>query len=440
MERCAIFILLAATAGFTLFGCGGNSSPDLFSGNGTPEIGISDNTLDFGSSGLWRSLTITNSGQGTLSWFVQESPTWIDPSLPNGSLTAQASQTIVLQLNRGLLNAGQNTDSLWLTSNGGDRYVTLLAQQLDSAVLGQLPDTLDFGSSLDSIPLVIVNSGGAQLAYAISINDTLFSAYPTGGVTEDQDTVWVTFNRSSSPSGIQEAELTVESTGGVAVVHLAAFGVNDNGVWLSYSGAGNGYYFAQPNDYFFIVRFDRPQNWQDFKVSRVRILLYSIAATYDDIGLLCWDVSESGGYLYPNQTLYETDLLDPVSGWNEWEVDWPINLETFCVGYYQDDGYDPIYPLPYYDNTSPTLRSYLIYWDFSWGDFLTAIMDDRDWCIEVFVEPVSTAAGMTAPEGRWLHPSRMPNLPVSNLMRLSNRPTHSAPPFSQRVPYGSAPN
>ena len=437
MERCPIFILLAATAGFMLFGCGGNSSPDLFGGNGTPEIGLSDNTLDFGSSGLWRSLTITNTGGGTLSWFVQESPTWIDPSLSYGSLTAQASQTIVLELNRGLLNSGQNTDSLWLTSNGGDRYVTLLAQQVDSAVLGQLPDTLDFGSSLDSIALVIVNSGGAQLAYAISINDTLFSAFPTGGVTEDQDTVWVAFNRASAPSGIQEAEMTVESTGGVAVVHLAAFGVSANGVWLSYSGTGNGYYLAQPNDYFFLVRFDVVENWPNFKISRVRIQFYTIAATYDDIRLLCWSVYESGGFFYPGQTLHETDFLDPVSGWNEWEVDWTINLESFCVGYYQDDYYSPIYPLPYYDNTSPTLRSYLVYYDYIYNDLMTTIVDGWDWCIEVFVEPVSTAAGLTAPEGRWLRPSRIPVLPAPSPTQSSNRSERPSLLSGHSISYGA---
>jgi len=42
-----------------------------------------------------------------------------------------------------------------------------------------------------------------------------------------------------------------------------------------------------------------------------------------------------------------------------------MNLETFCVGYYQDDGSGQIYPLPYYDNTSPTLRSYRVYFDYS---------------------------------------------------------------------------
>ena len=405
------YLLILASVSLAWFGCGGHTGGDFFSGNGTPEIGVSDDTLDFGASGLWRSLTISNAGGGTLSWALQENPAWIDPNLYNGSIAAQASQTLVLELNRELLNPGQNTDSLWLTSNAGDLYVTLLAQQMDSAVLGQLPDTLDFGSGSDSLALVIVNSGGAQLAYAISINDTLFSAYPTGGVTEDQDTVWVYFNRASTPSGIQDAVLTVESTGGAAVVHLTAFGVSADGVWLSYSGAGNGYYFAQANDYFFIVRFDVVENWPNFRVSRVRIQLYSIAATYDDIGLLCWDVAESGGYLYPDQTLYETDLLDPSSGWNEWEVDWPINLETFCVGYYQDDGYDPIYPLPYFDNTSPSVRSYRVYYDYFYANFLTELQLNQDWCIEVFVEPMSTAAGVTIPEGHWLRPSRMPPEP-----------------------------
>jgi len=417
MTRLSYLPILAWVVCLAFLGCGGHTGGDLFSGNGTPEIGVSDDTLDFGSSGLRRSLTITNAGYGTLSWFVQESPTWINPSSSGGSISGQASQILLLDLNRELLNPGQYVDSLWLTSNGGDLHIALLAQQLDSAVLGQLPDTLDFGSGSDSLALVIVNSGGAQLAYAISINDTLFSAYPTGGVTEDQDTVWVYFNRASTPSGMQDAVLTVESTGGVAVVHLTAFGVSANGVWLSYSGTGNGYYPAQANDYFFIVRFDVVENWPNFKVSRVRIQLYSIAATYDNIGLLCWNVYESGGFLYPdeNQILYETDLLNPTSGWDEWEVDWPVNLETFCVGYYQDDGYDPIYPLPYYDNTSPTQRSYLVYFDYGYNDFMTTIVDGWDWCIEVFVEPIPASAGATIPEGRWLRPSRMPPPPAEDI-------------------------
>jgi len=390
---------------FYLANCGSHTVGEPASGE--PLIGVSEDTLDFGYSGLQRSLVIYNTGGGALQWWLTDEPAWIEASSNTGNLSSDESESVLLTLSRDLLESGENSGSMALNSNGGNLTITLRAEQEVGAVLGELPDTLDFGTTLDSIPMTITNAGGDTLAWYIPLEDPYFSVSPNSGTTTNQSIIWIFFNRTGAPLGSHQAALQINSNGGNATVQLKAFAMTTDGFWLSYGGDADGYYLAQPTDYFFVVRFDRPPDWQDFKVSRVRVMLYTLSGAYDDVQLFCWDVEQSSGYLFPDlyDERYETGTFDPVSGWNEWTVNWQLNLSTFCVGYYQPDAASPIYPDPYYNNTSPAARSYLVYEGY-YGGLVVDLLSEWDWCLEVFVEPVPTAAGLEPQEGVWLEPAK----------------------------------
>lgn len=413
---------ILAVLALGLCGCQENPSSDITSSD--PALGVSDLSLDFGLSGLLQSLAIYNAGGGTLSWSLSAEPDWVEPSDTSGALAANDSAVVDVQINRSLLATGLNVDSLYLESNGGSLWITVQAELAGGPFLAVLPDTLDFASLDDSLQLTIYNTGQGLLTWSISMDDPWFTAAPDTGSTMTSSTVWVRLDRETAPDGQQQSYLHISSNGGDAQVKLLAFVGNQQGQWLSYCGQADGYYPAWFNDYFFIVRFDRPPDWQDFKVSRVRIQLHTLSGAYDTIQLLCWNVVVDNGYIFPDiygGVLYQSGDLNPVQGWDEWEVDWPLNLSTFCVGYYQADYTGDIFPDPYYDSSYSALRSYIV-WEQYFNYFVIDLLYTWEWCIEVFVEPIYVADGAPVAQGLWLKPASIEPAEVGS----NPRPKHKA--------------
>lgn len=407
-----IFFICLLAAGLILAGCGGNTTGPV---DHYPQIGVSEDTLDFGLSGMERSLIVYNTGVGTLSWMLMVYPSWLDPSVNSGSLPTSASDTAIFEIGRFGLDEGQNEADIILDSNGGTLTLTALAEQSAGPVLAELPDQLDFGAYQDSLELIVHNAGGEALEWAISISDPYFSASLQEDSTTWQTSVWIRLDRDNAPQGELSAQLDITSNGGSAQIELRAeVGVME-GHWLSYSGDAYSYYSAQPEDYFFIVRFDRPEYWIDFKVSRIRVQLHTLMGAYDDIQFWCWSVSQDPyGRLWPaveQGPLYVSSDVNPEQGWNEWSVDWPLNQSTFCLGYFQYDYFIEINPDPYYDIDAPLGRSYRMY---QVGEIMyDMVVYNWEWCLEVYVEPLATVAGF-GPGGTWLQSRAALIQPVSD--------------------------
>jgi hypothetical protein len=374
-------------------------------------MGISQDTLDYDSTKIEQDLTIYNTGEEILNWSFGTWPAWVTPSVSSGALVGSSSQIVALVLSRNLLAPGFNSGVVPLISSDDSLAVTVNAYQSSLPVLGQMLDSLDFGVSSDSMALTIRNTGGDTLHWTTVINpsQTAFSVSPASGSTADQTIIWVRFDRSDSTTALHQATLLVSSDGGSAQVLLSGYIGGIGGQWLSYSPNSTSYFDAQPLDLYFAVRFDRPEGWQNFKVSAIRANLYTLSGAYDDIQFFAWGLVSYQGYLYPDiqNALYQTPVIDPVSGWNEWVVDWPLTLSTFSVGYYQWNGDYPAYPQLWYDATVLAVRSYIFYQD-PYGYVIGDILADRNWCLEVFVEPIYTGVTQPTPsEGRWLRPTKI---------------------------------
>jgi hypothetical protein len=391
-------------------------------------IGVSQDTLDYDSTGIQQNLTIYNTGSGTLEWSFGSWPDWLSPSAISGTVYGNSNQLVTLAIDRNLLQPGLNLGNLPLNSNSDSLQIVLLAFKSANPVLGDLSDSLDFGVSLDSLQVTILNTGGDTLHWTavISPGSSAFSVTPAAGATLGQCTIWVRFNRDTLSTGLQQATLQINSDGGSAQISLQGYAGTAGGAWLTYTPVSSGYYIPDPLDLYFIVRFDRPTGWQNFKISALRVNLYSQSYVYDDIEFFCWGVFQSQGYLFPDlaNEFHDTGLLDPYSGWNEWVVNWPLSLSTFTVGYYQWDYNYPAYPAPWYDNTTVAGRSYRIFQD-QYGYVYGDLLGDRDWCIEIFVEPISTVAGVTPEaQGRWL---------ASSKIQVEPSPPHEVPPYQARI-------
>lgn len=89
-----------------------------------PSLGISVNTLDFGSELTTLSIQINNTGSGQLEWSVSENIDWLSAAPIQGSCTTQSSQ-LAINVNRSGLNEGSYSQIISVISNGGNKTLII---------------------------------------------------------------------------------------------------------------------------------------------------------------------------------------------------------------------------------------------------------------------------------------------------------------------------
>ena len=100
-------------------------------------------TLDFGSSvdDVARSFSLFNDGTESLEWQITITAEWIKSvSKTEGVLSAGATQSLIVTLDRTKLKSGKNTTTAHITSNNGSKQLTITAT--NSTILATL-NTLD---------------------------------------------------------------------------------------------------------------------------------------------------------------------------------------------------------------------------------------------------------------------------------------------------------
>ena len=96
-------------------------------------------TLDFGSSvdDVARSFSLFNDGTESLEWQITVTADWIKSvSKTEGILSAGATQSLIVTLDRAKLKSGNNTTTAHITSNNGSKQLTITAT--NSTVLATL--------------------------------------------------------------------------------------------------------------------------------------------------------------------------------------------------------------------------------------------------------------------------------------------------------------
>lgn len=156
---------LAILMAIIVMSCGGDGPNDPPE---DPFLAMSGATVHFSQSESFQTMTITNSGGGKLDWtidVISDSP-WLDVFPESGSTTTE-TDTVQLTINRSTLDVGTSTDSLIITSNGGDRTIEV-AMEVVPVVLS-LPDLTTDACALVEIPLTIEDMGiasGIELSIA----------------------------------------------------------------------------------------------------------------------------------------------------------------------------------------------------------------------------------------------------------------------------------
>ncbi|MDZ7291387.1 MAG: choice-of-anchor D domain-containing protein [candidate division KSB1 bacterium] len=120
-------------------------------GAASPSLSVNPLVLDFGTSATSLPFQISNTGGGTLTWNVTETPDkpWITSISPNNGTN---NATVTVTVDRALLPGNNDTGVLAVTSNGGNQNVTVnISKQVIT-----LPPSWNFTANTGNSAIVVL--------------------------------------------------------------------------------------------------------------------------------------------------------------------------------------------------------------------------------------------------------------------------------------------
>ncbi|HZE97158.1 MAG TPA: choice-of-anchor D domain-containing protein, partial [Planctomycetota bacterium] len=199
--------------------------------NAVARIALSPSSLTFtvalgGLNPPSQSVSVQNTGGGTLSWSAAFPTAWLAGSPSSGSLTPGASQSVALSVDATGLPAGTYSGSMSVSSSSAVNSpqsvgVTLIVSQ--APLITRTPSSLTFdgpqgGASPASKSLTLSNGGGGTLTWSGSTNAAWLAVSPTSG--------------SLTAGNNQALSVSVNTTGLTEGTYLAA-------VQITAAGASN---------------------------------------------------------------------------------------------------------------------------------------------------------------------------------------------------------
>jgi hypothetical protein len=163
------------------------------------------------------SVTITNDGEGVLSWSATEGAGWLTLSSAAGELSAGTSESLVLDVSSSTLDPGTYTESVTFDGNADDAPQEVAVSLTVSAVPLIVIETADMeletvvGQGPPPQDLVIGNSGTATLEWSAT-SDAGWATLPTDTGTAEpggQEVVSVVITTDGLSTGTYSGTVTV---------------------------------------------------------------------------------------------------------------------------------------------------------------------------------------------------------------------------------------
>ena len=202
---------------------GQTSSADIQLEQLTPALSVSAAQLNFGTSQTIINFTITNStAYGTLQWSITNNANWISLSNTSGTITS-ASQQITVTINRAGLDFGNYNSILTISSNGGNKDITvsMTVQNPNVPQLTVNPLLLSFGETNNTLKFAITNTGTGKLTWSASSLQQWIGISPqTDSIKLETDSVSVQINKSGLTSGDYAGQITISSNAGNQTVNV----------------------------------------------------------------------------------------------------------------------------------------------------------------------------------------------------------------------------
>jgi hypothetical protein len=175
-------------------------------------LAVSSISLDFGETGSVQQFEVRNTGGTSLDWEGQSGQTWISFTPNSGTVSPGDRQAVNVKVSREDLSAGEQLGAVDVTSNGGSATVSVRASVPERSLLTVSPQSIDFGSGLQSQTIEIRNSGSAVAQWAVESSDAWVSVAPASGsvLVGETRSVTVLVDRSSLAVGTHQGRLTFQ--------------------------------------------------------------------------------------------------------------------------------------------------------------------------------------------------------------------------------------
>ena len=194
-----------------------------------PILSIVPAVLDFGKTAQLDTFRVSNSGEDTLTWSLDSGyESWITSVQPQGgSLTAGESMDVIVTIDRIGLTEGTYSETLGITSDGGNKVVNLTMEvYIPKPQLAIPQPLLEFGNFIDQMSGYIKNTGEIDLTYTIDgsgLPGWITHITPDQGMIAPDDSASVLFqiDRNGLSDGSYEADVAINSDGGNGSIHIS---------------------------------------------------------------------------------------------------------------------------------------------------------------------------------------------------------------------------
>jgi hypothetical protein len=197
-----------------------------------PALNLSPTSLAFtatqgGANPATQTLSISNTGGGTLNWSASDNAAWLTLS----SSTGTGNGTVTLSVTTGTLTPATYSGTVMLSGGTGVTPVsvpvsfTVAAAPVPPAI-GMSPTSLSFtaqegGSNPPAQTLAITNKGGGTLTWAASDNTAWISPFPASGTGNGVATI--TVSTGFLKAGTYNGAVTLSATGATPVTVPVTF-------------------------------------------------------------------------------------------------------------------------------------------------------------------------------------------------------------------------
>ena len=182
-----------------------------------PKLSVNPPSHDFGDSGVTLTITVTNTGGGTLNWNANENLDWLGLNTDAGSLSAGSSENVTATVDRTGKAPGTYNGTISFTSNGGNQnvIVSMTVSGLDP-VLSVSPPSHDFGDSGVTLTITVTNTGGGTLNWNANENlDWLGLNTDAGSLSAgSSENVTATVDRTGKAPGTYNGTISFTSSYG----------------------------------------------------------------------------------------------------------------------------------------------------------------------------------------------------------------------------------
>ena len=172
-----------------------------------PQIEVNQETLDFGNEFTTLTLNIRNTGFAVLDWQISEDVPWLSCSPTSGELASGESKGIVVNVDRKGLAVGDYSQTIAITSNGGNANIRV-NMSVQGMAVNVSPQELDFGAVTSTMQLTM--SGGNNVSYTLTPSNDWILPSKTSGVFSKTENIVVAVDRANHAEGKYEGSLSLK--------------------------------------------------------------------------------------------------------------------------------------------------------------------------------------------------------------------------------------